>query len=166
MTLTKEITLYIVSSIIIGLSFNLGRSWVDGAGISLLAKELKIVSGSEQAFEILSDPRVSIIDLQSAIEFHEKEILFVDARAEEYLYEGVIPGAISNDDIESLSDKINDLIGHNEGFVVYCSDDDCGSSEDLAYELQERGFMNIFVFKGGWKEWTDAKMTIEVKIDD
>ena len=166
MTLTKEIILYIVSSIIIGLSFNLGRSWVDGAGISLLAKELKIVSGSEQAFAILSDPRVSIIDLQSAIEFHEKEILFVDARAEEYLYEGVIPGAISNDDIETLSDEISDLIGYNKGFVVYCSDDDCGSSEDLAYELQERGFMNIFVFKGGWKEWTEAKMTIEVKIED
>ena len=166
MTLTKEITIYIVSSIIIGLSFNLGRSWVDGAGISLLAKELKIVSGSEQAFAILSDPRVSIIDLQSAIEFHEKEILFVDARAEEYTYEGVIPGAISNDDIEALSDEISDLIGYDKGFVVYCSDDDCGSSEDLAYELQERGFMNIFVFKGGWKEWTDAKMTIEVKIDD
>ena len=166
MTLTKEIILYIVSSIIIGLSFNLGRSWVDGAGISLLAEELKIVSDSEQAFAILSDPRVSIIDLQSAIEFHEKEILFVDARAEEYLYEGVIPGAISNDDIEVLSDEISDLIGYNKGFVVYCSDDDCGSSEDLAYELQERGFMNIFVFKGGWKEWTDAKMTIEVKIDD
>ena len=166
MTLTKEIILYIVSSIIIGLSFNLGRSWVDGAGISLLAEELKIVSDSEQAFVILSDPRVSIIDLQSAIEFHEKEILFVDARAEEYLHEGVIPGAISNDDIELLTDEISDLIGYNKGFVVYCSDDDCGSSEDLAYELQERGFMNIFVFKGGWKEWTDAKMTIEVKIED
>ena len=166
MTLTKEITVYIVSSIIIGLSFNLGRSWVDGAGISLLAEELKIVSDSEQAFAILSDPRVSIIDLQSAIEFHEKEILFVDARAEEYTYEGVIPGAISNDDIEVLSDEISDLIGYDKGFVVYCSDDDCGSSEDLAYELQERGFMNIFVFKGGWKEWTDAKMTIEVKIED
>ena len=166
MTLTKEIILYIVSSIIIGLSFNLGRSWVDGAGISLLAEELKIVSDSEQAFAILSDPSVSIIDLQSAIEFHEKEILFVDARAEEYTYEGVIPGAISNDDIEVLSDEISDLIGYDKGFVVYCSDDDCGSSEDLAYELQERGFMNIFVFKGGWKEWTEAKMTIEVKIDD
>ena len=166
MTLTKEIILYIVSSIIIGLSFNLGRSWVDGAGISLLAEELKIVSDSEQAFAILSDPRVSIIDLQSAIEFHEKEILFVDARAEEFLYEGVIPGAISNDDIEALSDEISNLIGYNKGFVVYCSDDDCGSSEDLAYELQDRGFMNIFVFKGGWKEWTDAKMTIEVKIED
>ena len=166
MTLTKEIILYIVSSIIIGLSFNLGRSWVDGAGISLLAKELKIVSGPEEAFAILSDSRISIINLQSAIEFHEKEILFVDARAEEYLHEGVIPGAISNDDIELLTDEISDLIGYNKGFVVYCSDDDCGSSEDLAYELQERGFMNIFVFKGGWKEWTDAKMTIEVKIED
>ena len=161
MTLTKEITLYIVSSIIIGLSFNLGRSWVDGAGISLLAEELKIVSGSEQAFAILSDPRVSIIDLQSAIEFHEKEILFVDARAEEYLHEGVIPGAISNDDIEVLSDEISDLIGYNKGFVVYCSDDDCGSSEDLAYDLQEYGFNNILVFKGGWKTWSESGLDIE-----
>ena len=59
-----------------------------------------------------------------------------------------------------MSLKINTLIGLDKGFVIYCSDDDCGSSEDLAYELQERGFMNIFVFKGGWKEWIDAKMTI------
>ena len=161
MTLTKEITLYIVSSIIIGLSFNLGRSWVDGAGISLLAKELKILSGSEQAFAILSDPRVSIIDLQSAIEFHEKEILFVDARAEEYLYEGLIPGAISNDDIEALSDEIIDLIGYDKGFVVYCSDDDCGSSEDLAYSLQGYGFSNILVFKGGWKVWKESGFSFE-----
>jgi len=45
--------------------------------------------------------------------------------------------------------------------VVYCSDDDCGSSEELAYELQEIGFMNILVFKGGWKSWTEAGFEIE-----
>ncbi len=45
--------------------------------------------------------------------------------------------------------------------VVYCSDDDCGSSEELAYELQEIGFMNILVFKGGWKSWTEDGLETE-----
>ena len=45
--------------------------------------------------------------------------------------------------------------------MIYCSDDDCGSSEELAYELQDLGFSNILVFKGGWKSWTDAGLEIE-----
>ena len=92
--------------------------------------------------------------------------MFVDARAEEYLTEGIIPGAVFSDDNEILSEKIYDLIGYDKGFVVYCSDDDCGSSEQLAYELQDLGFMNIFVFKGGWKEWTGAGFEIEINKHD
>ena len=88
-------------------------------------------------------------------------MLFVDARAEEYLLEGFIPGAIAADDVEILSEKINTLIGLDKGFVIYCSDDDCGSSEELAYELQDIGFNNILVFKGGWRSWTDAGLDIE-----
>ena len=44
----------------------------------------------------------------------------------------------------------------DEQFVVYCSDSDCGSSEDLSYEFQSIGFSNILLFKGGWQEWVDA----------
>ena len=45
--------------------------------------------------------------------------------------------------------------------MIYCSDDDCGSSEELAYELQDLGFSNILVFKGGWRSWTDSGFEIE-----
>ena len=51
---------------------------------------------------------------------------------------------------------MNDTINSDESFVVYCSDDDCGSSEDLSYELQSYGYNKILLFKGGWKEWVDA----------
>ena len=44
----------------------------------------------------------------------------------------------------------------DDPFVVYCSDDDCGSSEELSYELQSYGFTNILLFKGGWKQWQEA----------
>ena len=83
------------------------------------------------------------------------------ARAEEYLESGFIPGAIANDDIDILSDDIASSIGYDKSFVIYCSDDECGSSEDLAYTLQEFGFYDILVFKGGWKTWTEAGLEVE-----
>ncbi len=83
------------------------------------------------------------------------------AGADQYLSHGMITGAIANNDVSILSEQIEFLVGYEKGFVVYCSDDDCGSSEGLAYELQDLGFMNIFVFKGGWKSWTEAGLEIE-----
>jgi 3-mercaptopyruvate sulfurtransferase SseA len=88
-------------------------------------------------------------------------VLFVDARAEEYLQDGFIPGSVANDDVDALSQAIDELIGFDTGFVIYCSDDDCGSSEELAYTLQGYGFSNILVFQGGWKAWTEAELPIE-----
>jgi 3-mercaptopyruvate sulfurtransferase SseA len=87
--------------------------------------------------------------------------LFVDARAIEYFKQGHIPGSVANDDIDALASAIDSRIGQNVAFIIYCSDDDCGSSEDLAYELQDLGFMNILVFKGGWKDWTGAGLPLE-----
>ena len=163
MIIKKQITFYVIISILIGFFFNFSRVLYHKPGIPLIAKELETTNNIDEVFTLLSEARVSEIDLQTAKEFHNNGVLFVDARAEEYLSDGMILGAIANDDNELLSDQINYLIGFTKGFVVYCSDDDCGSSEELAYELQEYGFMNIFVFKGGWKEWTTAGLEIEVK---
>ena len=159
----KQVTVYLLISIIIGFIFNFTRAFYNEPGIALIAKDLEMTDNIDEAFAILSDARISEIDLKTAKEFHDRGVLFVDARAEEYLPDGMIPGAIANDNSELLSEQINYLIGDTKGFVVYCSDDDCGSSEELAFDLQDLGFMNIFVFKGGWKEWTGAGFEIEIK---
>ena len=65
------------------------------------------------------------------------------------------------DDFDSLSMEIDNRIQNNEFFVVYCSDDDCGSSEELSYQLLDEGFTSIYLFRGGWKLWIDNKMPIE-----
>ena len=122
---------------------------------------MKVVKNVDDVLLILSDSQIREIDLETAKSLHQTGLLFVDARAEEYLPDGMIPGAIANDDVGILSEQIEVLVGYEKGFVVYCSDDDCGSSEELAYELQDLGFMNIFVFKGGWKSWTEAGLEIE-----
>ncbi len=158
MSLQKQVTFFITVSILVGVISNLVRT----DAITWMAEPIKVVNNVNDVLLTLLEPEIREIDLEMAKSLHKTGLLFVDARAEEYLSEGIIPGAVANDDVGLLSEQIEFLIGYEKGFVIYCSDDDCGSSEELAYELQDFGFMNIFVFKGGWKSWTDAGLEIEI----
>ena len=153
----KQSIILIALSILIGSIFNL----LSDDGIPWVAEPIKIVNNSEDALDILAEPSIREVEIETAKALHGSGILFVDARAEEYLSDGFIPGAIASDDISILSDQIETMIGFDTGFVIYCSDDDCGSSEELAYQFQDIGFNNILVFKGGWKSWKDAGLGIE-----
>ena len=158
MSFKQQVTFFITVSILAGFISNLVRT----DAISWMAEPIKVVNNVNDVLLTLLEPEIREIDLEMAKSLHKTGLLFVDARAEEYLSDGIIPGAVANDDVGLLSEQIEFLIGYEKGFVIYCSDDDCGSSEELAYELQDFGFMNIFVFKGGWKSWTDAGLEIEI----
>ena len=108
-------------------------------------------------------PQIREISIDVAERLFSDSVLFIDAREEEYYIEGHIPNSICNDDFDSLVYQIEDFVAYNNGFVVYCSDDDCGSSEDLAYQLQDQGFTNIYLFKGGWKQWVENDLPMEIK---
>ena len=155
--LLKQVLLITGISILCGTSFNTLR---DG-GISWLAKPMEKINSTKDIELNIDAPSVREINLETAKNLQKNGTLFVDARSEEYLEDGFIPGAINNDDNDALSDEIATLIGFDKGFVIYCSDDDCGSSEDLAYDLQEYGFNNILVFRGGWKTWSESGLDIE-----
>ena len=158
MSFKQQVTFFLTVSILVGFISNLVRS----DAISWMAEPIKVVNNINDVSLTLLEPEIREIDLEMAKSLHKTGLLFVDARSEEYLSDGIIPGAVANDDVGLLSEQIEFLIGYEKGFVIYCSDDDCGSSEELAYELQDFGFMNIFVFKGGWKSWTDAGLEIEI----
>jgi len=153
----KQALFFLLAAIFLGTLYN----FVLTDGIPLLAKPLEKVTVEQDLTASLLEPQVREIDLETARKLHEQNVLFVDARAEEYLQDGFIPGAVANDDVDALSQTIDELIGFDTGFVIYCSDDDCGSSEELAYTLQGYGFSNILVFQGGWKAWTEAELPIE-----
>jgi 3-mercaptopyruvate sulfurtransferase SseA len=152
-----QVLVYIVCSCLIGLGLNLFRT----RPLQFLAKDLELAGPGDEIESMLADPMIREIDLSMAQNFYKSGKLFVDARAMEYFNRGHIPGAMANDDVDALASAIELKIGENAAFIVYCSDDDCGSSEDLAYELQDLGFMNILVFKGGWKEWIGAELPVE-----
>lgn len=147
--------------IIVPSFLGLGVNFINQNSLPLVAKSIEEITSSDNLKSINQLANIRKIDIKLALDLYSKKTLFVDARAEEYLSDGIIPGAIFNDDIEILSSKIDSVIGLDSAFVVYCSDDDCGSSEDLAFELQDLGFTNILVFSGGWKSWTDSGYEIQ-----
>ena len=148
-----QIYLYITISIIFSICLNIFRS----DPLSLIAQDLLVVESVDELNKDLNQGIIEI-SLEIAKDLFDKDILFIDARAEEFYIKGHIPGAICNDNFDQLINDIDDRIINNDSFVVYCSDDDCGSSEELAYQLFDHGFSNIYLFKGGWKQWTENSL--------
>jgi rhodanese-related sulfurtransferase len=104
------------------------------------------------------------ISLEQAKNLFEQEILFVDARDEGYYDAGHIQGALKNAFLMELIFNIEKQQNKSDALVVYCGDPGCGDSEDLAYNLQDSGFTKLYVFKGGWLEWSKAGYPSETGI--
>ena len=149
-----QVLIYLTVSIVISLCFNFVRK----DSISLISKELLKVESVDQLSKESAEPSIKQINLDIAKKLFFEDILFVDARAEEYYSEGHIPNSICHDNIDTLFLKLERKIFFDDAFVVYCSDDHCGSSEELAISLQENGYSNIYVFKGGWKQWSESDL--------
>ena len=149
-----QIIVIAITSTLLSLTLNAVRP----DGIPLLAKELAVVEEIEYD---TTEPRLFAITLDQALELYQKGTIFVDAREPEYYQEGHIKGAWNIPFFLELVFKLDSLQGKDAPMVIYCSGDECGSSEDLAYELQAEGFSNLLVFKGGWNAWNSNEHPVE-----
>ena len=144
-----QINVILSISIVVSLIANIARP----NSIPFLSKDLE----QAETIDIDTDePILLTISLDQAKEFYEKNALFLDARDEVYFNKGHIKGALKNIFFMELIFNIESIQSKEEPLVVYCGDPGCGDSEDLAYNLQEAGFTKLYVFKGGWLEWSAA----------
>ena len=143
-------------SCIIGFGSNIIRS----DAIPWIAAELEIADFIEPETES-NEPILLAISLNQAKNLFDSGILFVDARDDAYYIAGHIQGALKNAFLMELIFSIEAIQEKNAPLVVYCGDPGCGDSEDLAYDLQDSGFNKLYVFKGGWLEWSKAKYPSE-----
>ena len=155
----NQIYIYFALSLLISIFVNIFRT----DSLPYIAISLEKIEDIAQIENSSLQPQIREISIDVAERLFSDSVLFIDAREEEYYIEGHIPNSICNDDFDSLVYQIEDFIKTKNGFVIYCSDDDCGSSEDLAYQLKDQGFTNIYLFKGGWKQWIENNHPMEVK---
>jgi len=148
--------LLLLLSCIIGFGSNLVRT---EKSIPWIAEKLAVV----ELVDTESDaPILAAISINQAKDFFDNGVLFIDARDEGYYEAGHIKGAMRNGFLMELVFNIEEKQSKNDPLVVYCGDPGCGDSEDLAYDLKDSGFTKLYVFKGGWLEWSAAGYPSEV----
>ncbi|MDP6339185.1 MAG: rhodanese-like domain-containing protein [Candidatus Marinimicrobia bacterium] len=142
---------FLILSCIIGFGSNLVRE----DKIPWIAPELATTESLDVTDET-HEPILAVISLVQAKQLFDDGILFVDARDDAYYSKGHIQGAMKNAFLMELIFNIEARQSKADPLVVYCGDPGCGDSEDLAYDLQDSGFTKLYVFKGGWLEWSKA----------
>ena len=101
--------------------------------------------------ELLSSPETNIISESDFIELKDSEYILIDVRTQDEFDSGHINSSI-NLDFYSNTFK-NDILSlpKNETIVLYCRTNN--RSSKTATILQENGYRDILVIKGGITEW-------------
>lgn len=129
----------------------------------------EVIAVEPQGDEHLEHPyqEVSIADVVTLFNDPSTQFglnLFVDARSDHAYEEGHIPGAIQADHYRLVDyiDALLDCAEAAEKIIVYCNGGDCEDSIFLCGDLLdfEVPYEKIYIFPGGWKEWTKNNMPV------
>ena len=147
----------VISIIIVSFIFGVGYNAVRTENLSLLYQK-PVERTVEEVDSLLSETTIlsapEYINLESAKEMYDREIIFIDARDEEEFAEGHIKGAILAPSTPELVQLTPD---RSTPIVTYCGGGDCDVSMQLAEELMyDWDYERIFVYLGGWPEWKAA----------
>lgn len=141
----------------------LAASLVLALGLNAVRKEgIPIVRPSKESLALKSG--ITPIHLDTAkLLLEDPKVLFLDARPRNVWKRGRIPSAVCfpEESTDSLLPAFMDSVPLDRPLVTYCSGEECRSSDLLAQHLQKAGYKYIYLFFGGWVEWTAANGRIE-----
>ena len=103
-----------------------------------------------------ADDEITVVDFASTPEAY----LVIDARNKKRYEAGHIPDAIllneANFD-EAMFELFPKLQDNDRRLVIYCDQRSCKASRTIAEKLRSLGLINVFVLRGGWKEWVKRR---------
>lgn len=98
--------------------------------------------------------------------------VFVDARDPEEFECGTIPGSASmpfeylpEGDLTGYLDSTLGGVAFDHALIVFCSGEECDLSLHLGRNLNTFGYSNVLIFFGGAREWEDAGLDIERRVE-
>ena len=120
-------------------------------------------SENKKKVELAAFTEPKAIKLDQAYILYNKGITFIDARDTSDFIAGHIKNSINIpfDDFDNYKQRLDQLSKENP-LVVYCAGTECDLSILLGNLLfNEMGYKKVYVFFGGWLDWTKAKYPVE-----
>jgi len=116
-------------------------------------------SSNPDSSKLLSDKTVTYEQMLKILESGTGEFIIVDARNSEYWKKSKIGNSINIFPYEDESNVINKILDlpYDKKIIVYCDGGNCDSSHKIAEMMKNFGLENVFIYSGGWEEWTKKK---------
>lgn len=129
-----------------------------GSGLRIQIQKKQLADLKAKAEQI--SPGIRFIDLVSAKKlFDERQAIFLDARSPKENAEGSISGSIGISLMSLVKHEVDiekEVPDRNAVIVTYCSGGECDVGVEMAKELVNRGYANVFVLGEGYPGWSDA----------
>lgn len=127
---------------------------VEQTKIDTIAKKVKEKTVEVQSIETKSE-YISIQLVKKYI--NDSRVQIIDARSAEMFAGGHIGKSIN---IYPLVDDKNEYfkqitqLPREKTFVIYCDGGNCDLSHHVYTDLKNFGFTKVFIYQGGWEEWS------------
>lgn len=156
------------ASIILSLSLIIGIAY-NGLSKSPLPilKKYNPIQAEDQGDKNVDNARpvnINEIDVETLKYLMEsEEILLIDARTREEFNLGHLPNAVNLPvyEFDQVYSEVEGLFSEGKTIITYCSSETCIDSPLLAKKLYTKGYQDIFVYRGGFKEWTELNNPVE-----
>jgi len=155
-TSLKQCGFLLIVSCFLGLVFHSSLVFQSFNGkLSSKIQEKQLNDLKANAEQLSGDIR--FIDLASAKKLYdERQAIFLDARSEEEYRASSIQGAsgVSLLSVVQQKVKIEEILPDKErNIVTFCSGGDCDVGVEMAKELIDHGYLNVFVLGEGYPGW-------------
>jgi rhodanese-related sulfurtransferase len=134
-------------------------------GISTVGKWPSRTSGDSAAIvppsAIEGDPPFITLD-DAAAKYQNPDIVIIDARSpEDFAYGHIVRSInIPYDDLNDDWLRVIDSLNRHKEYIIYCSGGECESSLFLGRLMRDKGFGRLWIFYGGWQEWSDNHLPV------
>jgi len=161
--LIKEILIILIVSFALGLIYNYSLP----KPIPLVYKKTELKQYSDDILfgnsKLEADKNINIDNDSKTVTYEQMlkiiesdEFILIDARSPEMYSKSTIGKAINifpySDESEVMS-KILDL-PTDKKIIVFCDGGNCDSSHKIADILHNFGYINSYIYSGGWDEWS------------
>jgi rhodanese-related sulfurtransferase len=95
----------------------------------------------------------------------DREVVWVDARSRKDWQNNGLPGSLlwnldPTEDMQALEAEIAMKVVEHPYVIVYCGDENCGTSRQIADRIRGLGMnAQVFVLHGGWRTLKEAGLT-------
>jgi rhodanese-related sulfurtransferase len=151
----------------------LGKAILELLAISLGVAALSLVVNSYSTQGLLFDFRTTVAAINSYPGAHTPlvsasevdrlvkcdGVLVVDARLSRDFALGHLHGAV-NVPVNCDDSRRREIMSHvpkSALVVLYCESDSCPFAEGVATDLVSDGFLNLLIYRGGWRDWQNRR---------